>query len=197
MSAIELVSTMICSTFQHDFKDKLREKNEYNSPKAMLVSLRLHHKRDDPALKMWHCGDFNYETEVVCDFVGSKDDVEKHAASLGAPHCVEECYFEDYYPHVDILIWAPSNYVKVFVRERDVHHFGAGTWVKIYDHDSCWREGVDRIVRVYADGAYSFDTFDGWFEQVDVHSKAIGDLPNKLEQIEKAAVLPGIYRNKA
>lgn len=82
---------------------------------------------------------------------------------------------EDGYRHVELLIYAPYNYVGVFIRENwnvisldDLEYDeesgeqyikkgkdysqGVGEWRRLSYHDSCWRsDGVDRLLHEYKD----------------------------------------------
>lgn len=113
--------------------------------------------------------------------------------SLRLHHDYKEVQKEDYYPRADLLLLAPGNYVKVYVRERDIHHYGTGPWVKIHDHDSCWRDGVKNFLAAYASSAYGFDSLSNWYETVPVNER---ELPREWGKIEAASHLPGIRRGK-
>jgi hypothetical protein len=76
---------------------------------------------------------------------------------------------EEGYRHVDLVLYAPYNYVQVWVRERwnvipleDLeddgngdtyvkrgknYQEGASDWRCIGDHDSCWREAVQSFLK--------------------------------------------------
>ena len=96
---------------------------------------------------------------------------------------------EDGYRHLDILVYAPQNYVGVFFRQRsnliataDLEYDDDGdgqpkpgknyikeatAWERIAFHDSGWIEGIDRILKAFEDRILSLNAKD-WFEVVDV-----------------------------
>lgn len=97
---------------------------------------------------------------------------------------------EEGYRFVEVVIYAPMNYVQVWVRKswnvipnddletgddgdtyvkngKD-YDKGSDPWEKIADHDSCWTDGVDSVLK----GEFGeLTTFDGssnhWYEIVD------------------------------
>ncbi len=105
-------------------------------------------------------------------------------------HDVEEGYRD-----LDILIYGPMNYVQVYVRKRqntvlltdlvcDVEGEsslkpGASytkteePWVKVADHDSCWTEGVEDVLRENAKAINHITTYfnDSWWKVVPVASE--------------------------
>lgn len=64
---------------------------------------------------------------------------------------------EDGYRYVDVLMFAPANYVKILARERwtviptggDDYVEGETPWFKVGDHDSCWRDSLTQIFQTY------------------------------------------------
>lgn len=108
---------------------------------------------------------------------------------------------EEGYRHIDLLIYAPMNYVQVWVRERwdvipieDLEDDGQGdtlvragcsytkgetTWALMADHDSCWTEGVHNILRTHEDKIHLLESSLGnWFQVVRV--------PVELETLKSA-----------
>lgn len=93
---------------------------------------------------------------------------------------------ESGYRYVDLMLYAPSNYVAVLVRRRwnvvslddlewdDEHQEdvlkpgadyveGAEDWSLISYHDSGWRDGVGRFFREYEPDLNSIKTLRGWY----------------------------------
>ncbi len=67
---------------------------------------------------------------------------------------------EDGYRNLDLLVYAPFNYVQVYWRERfdvcplgllegdeDTYTSGKTPWVCLADHDSGWTEGIEQFFR--------------------------------------------------
>lgn len=100
---------------------------------------------------------------------------------------------EEGYRHLSMMIYAPMRYVQVWyntswrVIDRDHLDYddkldeefikpgcdyvtGKTEWVKISDHDSCWREGVERIVRGEFARLTHLDNLgmDKWYKVVQV-----------------------------
>jgi hypothetical protein len=111
--------------------------------------------------------------EAVCGKWQSKKPVPqafKFTFRLQTNHEVEEGY-----RYLDVLIYGASNYVQVYCREQSnvislddmeesdpedqtgemVPKEGKGyvkttkPWEKVADHDSCWREGIEKILKTY------------------------------------------------
>ena len=201
MGAAGVLGTIVVQEYQRSFKDK-------RSPRAMLVSLKLSHNYEDPALRLWHvkvgkAGGGDWPTFL------EKNKADTFAMEYGGE--VVESYTEDYYPRAELLIWSPGNYTKVFVRERDIHHFGTGKWVKVHDHDSCWHDGVRGFIERYAESAYSVDSLDGWYKAVDIgrdethtaiakiqQPRGVEEsrLPGEWGKWEEAEHLPAVTRGK-
>ena len=109
---------------------------------------------------------------------------------------------ENGYRFVEVVIYAPMNYVQVWVRNtwnviplEDLEDGddgdtyvkkgksyieGASAWEKIADHDSCWPDGVDRVLK----GDFGeLSTFDGvalgpdggWYKIVDFSELKISE----------------------
>lgn len=69
---------------------------------------------------------------------------------------------EDGYRFLHLLVYAPQRYVQVWVKEswrvwdpppdedcNVVTRSGASDWQLVIDHDSCWRDGIDEVLRDY------------------------------------------------
>lgn len=106
---------------------------------------------------------------------------------------------EEGYRHLELLIYGPMNYVQVWVRRTwDViplddmcedddgemvpkqgkkYQKGASEWELKGEHDSCWRDAVDRVLREYEKDITGFDRGDDWFKLVPVSS-----VPDKTTQ---------------
>lgn len=113
-----------------------------------------------------------------------------------------------YYPKAELLLWAPGNYVKVFVREVEAHDEVKGPWVKVHDHDSCWRDGVRDFIAVYGGGASGTDAIMNWYDTITVTEEPTQDLRGAANihrdelrmdfgRIQAAAVLKAVYRGAA
>ncbi len=97
---------------------------------------------------------------------------------------------EDGYRTLEIALFAPHNYVQVWVRKTwevipldDLEYAegecigtkpgkeyrkGASEWRKVADHDSCWREGVENILREYEREITVLRTnLDDWWTLID------------------------------
>ena len=90
---------------------------------------------------------------------------------------------EEGYRYLELVIYAPFNYVQVWFRTswivvpleekfvksgKEAYQEGTSEWKCVADHDNCWRDGVRQILR-----ENKLSTFDGlqrWFEVVDVAS---------------------------
>jgi hypothetical protein len=129
MSLIGLLCTAICQTWEHHF-GKFQVKQDV--PKAMRVTFST---------------SINYDTESG-------------------------------YRYVDLAIFAPMNYVGVWVRERwtvipledlegedgDEHvkkgksyNEGHTPWRRVAYHDSCWREGVEQVIKDHQNEILTFN----------------------------------------
>jgi hypothetical protein len=98
--------------------------------------------------------------------------------SFGTTH--DYSTFEGY-SYRDLLIYAPSNYVGVYTRERSNlapldkegeicgdYNYHYGVWQSMSYHDSCWREdGVKRFIYTYQDvlNVFSGSSRD-WYEVI-------------------------------
>lgn len=114
---------------------------------------------------------------------------------------------EEGYRWVEVVIYAPLNYVQVwvrtswnvipledleddgdgdtFVKKGKDYNEGESAWEKIADHDSCWTDGVDRVLKgefgdlMTFDGRGSFDALGSsindstWYEIIDVSTVKI------------------------
>jgi len=100
---------------------------------------------------------------------------------------------EEGYRFVDLVIYAPMNYVQVWVKKswdviptddleyEDGESFikkgksyikGSDPWTKIADHDSCWTEGVDQVLKGEFGKVTTLDNIhsDHWYEIVEFSS---------------------------
>ena len=106
---------------------------------------------------------------------------------------------EEGYRQIDLVLYAPANYVGVYERRRwtvipldDLEYDeeagesfvkpgksyvnGGTEWKLICYHDSCWRtDGVHDFLNRYADDINTFDGAREWFKIVDVDTL---DLPD-------------------
>ena len=104
---------------------------------------------------------------------------------------------EEGYRWVDVVIYGPQNYVQVWVRKSwDVisnddlvygddgecrikkgspgYQKGESPWEKIADHDSCWTDGVDRLLRGDHGKLVGLQSQDHrWYEIIDFSSLGI------------------------
>jgi hypothetical protein len=105
--------------------------------------------------------------------------------STSVDHKIEEGY-----RHIEVLLYASMNYVQVWTRRTYTvipladleegadgesrvkkgkdYNEGATPWEKVCDHDSCWRDGVSKIIW---DNRNDLSTFSGsigeWYKLVD------------------------------
>lgn len=100
---------------------------------------------------------------------------------------------EDGFRHVDILLYALTNYVQVWMRKRwDVikledmedaggdddemvpkkgkdYTKGSSEWELVTDHDSCWRDGIRNILDKNRKDISGFDNISGeWYKIIPV-----------------------------
>ena len=104
-----------------------------------------------------------------------------------------------HYLTMDILLFGPYNYIGVYVRFRTSPQYDDETrgtttcWACVADHDSCYREGLEEILRQHRhDVVYVDDMFkDNWYAMVDVteplNEDGQGDVTEPLELELKAA----------
>ena len=98
---------------------------------------------------------------------------------------------EEGYRYADMIIYAPMNYVQVWVRTRwcvipvddlecDSDHpddvfvkkgkdytEGASEWKLIGDHDSCWRDSVLRFLTNDRNEIQGFSSIRGWYSIIN------------------------------
>lgn len=92
------------------------------------------------------------------------------------------------YPHVQLLIFAPSNYVGVYYRESKTRE-DYGEWVHLSKHDSCWRaDGVERFLLHFKDRICTLGWHDGicndkWYSKREISEETA----NHLNEVTKAA----------
>lgn len=109
--------------------------------------------------------------EVICDKflkeVGKGQGLVRNAMLITF-RSVTNFDLEEGYRHIELLIYAPSNYVQVWVRDtsdviplEDMEEQGeemvpkkgtgytksATEWKLIGDHDSCWRDAVEKLLK--------------------------------------------------
>lgn len=97
---------------------------------------------------------------------------------------------EEGYRHLEVILFAPLNYVQVWIRETwDViseddleydedgdsrikkgkdYTKGADPWKLVSDHDSGWRSGVESTLREYDHKLLTFSG-PGWYQLVDAN----------------------------
>jgi len=106
---------------------------------------------------------------------------------------------EEGYRHLDLVIYAPANYVQVWVRnawnvipndeldcDEDGETFiksdspgyrqGTSEWKLIGDHDSCWPSGIEAVLKDEHGEIQGFDSIEGWCHVTPV---ATFNLPEK------------------
>lgn len=103
---------------------------------------------------------------------------------------------EEGYRQLDLLLYAPANYVQVWKRERwtvipqegldcddDGESFvkdgydydkGASAWEMIGDHDSCYPDAVARCLAEYERRILGFDGPGDWFRVIDPPEEIAG-----------------------
>jgi len=75
----------------------------------------------------------------------------------------------DCYRHLSIRLFAEGNYVTVMLREDAVRAPEGDVdtgWLLVADHDSCWRDGLQNVLRTYERSISHMDTLfqkDGWY----------------------------------
>ena len=132
----------------------------------------------------------NILSDIICqtylEQVGkfNRDKALTVSFSVGIDYDTEEGYRQE-----ELLVYGPSNYVQVWVRNRwnvikleDLEYdddgdgsikpgksysTGASDWVMIGDHDSCWRDAVRNFIDKHKNKLNSFST-SKWYEVVDV-----------------------------
>lgn len=100
-----------------------------------------------------------------------------------------DCDVEDGYRQLELILYAPGNYVQVWrretwsvVSEKDLewdentlesrlrpgasYQDGASPWEKIGDHDSCYPDSIERCLQEYGQRILCFDSGD-WYEVVE------------------------------
>lgn len=102
---------------------------------------------------------------------------------------------EEGYRQLDLLLYAPGNYVGVFIRHRwnvipgealeddeglkggYKYIDGESDWVKIGYHDSCWRDSVNSLLSKNEGKIAGFDNVgSSWSEVVELDEKMASDL---------------------
>lgn len=110
---------------------------------------------------------------------------------------------EDGYRTLSLLIYAPHNYVGVFVKEdwtvipvdeleesdgdTDIkvgcdYRQGETGWRLVCYHDSCWRsDGVHNILRLHHDRINGLKYMDTWYETIELTKKLQDELEEMLD----------------
>lgn len=112
---------------------------------------------------------------------------------------------EEGFRNISILIYGPMNYVGVFVREdwtvipvgevEDEDNLkpwcdyrkGDTGWRMISYHDSCWRDGLHRLLRLNKDRISGLSSFPYWYENMEI-------TPEIMEDLDKCMHRDGDYR---
>jgi hypothetical protein len=73
------------------------------------------------------------------------------------------------YRHLKLRLFAEGNYVTVLLYEDEINgnngDYNTG-WLLVADHDSCWRDGLQDVLRLYESVISYIDTSfqkDGWY----------------------------------
>lgn len=161
MSLQHLLSSIIQDTFRKEVgKDQARQTHR----DGQTIPEHLQGMGQGKALKVRFKTDINYDTE-------------------------------EGYRFVDLVIYAPLNYVQVwvkrswdvipsddlefdeatqdtFVKKGKDYDKGSDPWERIANHDSCWGDGVDRVLRGEFGKLNTLDNIfsDHWYEIVDFSS---------------------------
>lgn len=127
---------------------------------------------------------------------------------------------EDGYRNLDILIFAPMNYVAVLVRERwDVislsdleyceedqeNHIKANSkgyvhseteWLCAVYHDSCWRDGLHRVLELNKDRIITIDSLIEWYKKIELSDKEIEKMSKVWRNYDEKfyAKLKGVFQ---
>jgi len=88
---------------------------------------------------------------------------------------------EEGYRYLDLFLFAPMNYVGVFIRDHSTiikidaegeligdYVTTTGKWNCIGYHDSCWRSSVRELLFQNRDNITGLSTLSGWYEVRDV-----------------------------
>jgi len=123
------------------------------------------------------------------------------------------------YRHLDILIYAPMNYVAVMVKERwsviassDLVYDdngdasirkgsrgyveGSTEWLVAGYHDSCWRDSLNTVLRNNEERIVTLDTdFKTWYKKVKMKKSfldTIGDLTH--DEVNRYEVKKNVFK---
>lgn len=97
---------------------------------------------------------------------------------------------EEGYRFMDLLLYAPNNYVQVWVRERwdleegdTVPHKNEMKWALASHHDSVWREAISQILWQYERQIMVFSrrNLGRWYEIVPIFNFQDLDLKRQYE----------------
>lgn len=126
---------------------------------------------------------------------------------------------EEGYRNLEIAVYAPMNYVGVYLRETwDVirqddleiledgeaqikessegYIKGASDWHCAGYHDSCWRDAVENILRAYAKRISILNTFDHWHTKKAVELIELPDESNDERKWNNSKVLGFQFEKK-
>jgi len=146
----------------------------------------------------------NIVTSIICDEFEKK--IGKWQANQEKPVAMQLTFalstdydIEEGYRYLDILIYGHANYVTVAAKERwnvipivDFEYDESGEphikaeskgyrkgdtgWKLVSHHDSCWRDGVNRLMNERITSISWL--FEGWYKKIDVTSELLGILQN-------------------
>lgn len=107
---------------------------------------------------------------------------------------------EEGYRHVELLLYAPGNYVAVvsrehwtviprealdydeeneeeFIKQGYDYEEGYGEWRRWSYHDSCWRtDGVDRFLHEYENRLQGLNGLGEWYQTVELSSEQVEEI---------------------
>ena len=73
------------------------------------------------------------------------------------------------YRHLKLRLFAEGNYITVMLYEDEINGNDGDSntgWLLVADHDSCWRDGLQDVLRLYENCIAYMETFfqaDGWY----------------------------------
>jgi hypothetical protein len=125
-------------------------------------------------------------TKVCGKHQTQKPEAERKAFKLNLSLSLNYDKEDGYRHHLEVVIYGPMNYVQVYVRETwDVipvedlededdggpkpgkkYQKGSSPWQKVSDHDSGWRDGVQRVLSEHQKKITGFSG-PGWYELTD------------------------------
>lgn len=126
--------------------------------------------------------------DLPCYSMGGPPEITSKQAMLIEMDIHIDSEKEEGYRHIDLLLYAPSNYVQVWTRERwDVipledleydddgdsyvkkgkdYTKGETEWTMLSDHDSCWRDAVQKLIFDNRHKLASFDGIGSWYKVI-------------------------------